>query len=177
MKKLSLILVLLISFSSCAQKVVDNYSFFKLFVTNEKNEVMLVKWKDAWEIPGKRYKGSKTVKGFIGLMSSNHGIKVDNIKLSALITFHYNTKPNPTLMHYYSAKYASGDLRVPFGSSEIKWIPLEEAYNLIPYTEMVNIMQHIKSDEVVLWGAAYDVIKKSKTNPRSSSLREGFYKL
>jgi len=177
MKKLSLTLALLISLCSCAQKVVDNYSFFKLFVTNEKSEVMLVKWKDAWEIPGKKYKGSKTVKEFIDLMASNHGVKVDKVKLNALITFHYNTKPNPTLMQYYTAKYTSGDLQVPFGSSDIKWVSLEEAYKMIPYTEMVNIMKHIKSDETILWGAAYDVSKKSTATPRSSTLREDFYKL
>ncbi len=177
MKKLNLILALLISLSSCALMVVDNYSFFKLFVTNEKNEVMLVKWKDAWEIPGKRYKGSKTVNEFVDLMASNHGIGVDKVKLNALITFHYNTRPNPTLMQYYTAKYSSGDLQIPLGCSDIKWVKLEEAYKLIPYTEMVNIMQHIKNDETVLWGAAYDVIKKSTTTPRSSTLREDFYKL
>lgn len=177
MKKIILIFGLLISLTSCAQNFVDNYSFFKLFVTNDKNEVMLVKWKDAWEIPGKKYTGSKTIKEFLDLMASNYGITVNNVKLNALITFHYNTKPNPTLMQYYTASYSSGDLKIPFGSSDIKWVKLEEAYKSIPYAEMVNIMQHIKSDETVLWGAAYDVIKTSKGNTRSSTLKEDFYKL
>jgi len=177
MKKIIVFVLLGVSMTSFSQSVVDNYSFFKLFVTNTKNEVMLVKWKDAWEIPGKRYRGSKTVKEFVGLMASNHGLMVDDIKLNALITFHYNTKPNPTLMQYYTAKYVSGDLRLPFGSSEVKWVKLEDAYKWIPYAEMVNIMQHIESEPSVLWGAAYDVVKKSTTMPRSSILREDFCKL
>jgi len=48
-------LILILTFITCSlfgQDKKDNYSFFKLYVTNEKDEVLLVKWDGQWEIAG-----------------------------------------------------------------------------------------------------------------------------
>jgi hypothetical protein len=173
---LTLFFGLIITLSSSSQETV-NYSFFKLVVKNDKNEILLVKWKNEWEIPGRKYRGSLTVKEFTTYMASNYGVTTTNLKLRGLITFHYTTKPNPTLMQYYSANYKSGKIKVPFGSSTLKWVPLEEAYKIIPYSEMVHILQHIEKDDNTLWGGAFEIKKKTPSTIRESKIKEVLYPL
>lgn len=92
--KLQLILLLtVISFCSWGQDKVDNYSFFKLYVTNDKDEVLLVKWEGQWEIVGERYNESVTVRelrilSFVACILKNGKIKMDQQPLCSI------TKPN-----------------------------------------------------------------------------------
>ena len=148
MKSRSLIIALIVLLfvnSSCSQQP-ENYSFFKLYIKNDKNQILLVKWDNEWEIPGRKYKRSSSIKEFTNSMAKSYGISVSNLKLNALVTFHYSTKSNPTLMHYYSADYSSGKIKTPFGSSNIKWFSIEEAYTIIPYSEMKEIIKHIEKE-------------------------------
>jgi hypothetical protein len=74
--KLRLILVLtFITYSLFGQEKKDNYSFFKLYVTNDKDEVLLVKWDGQWEIAGSKYNESLSIKDFLNKMASDMGVK------------------------------------------------------------------------------------------------------
>lgn len=164
--------VLICSLQFSYSQVPENYSFFKLYVKNDKNETMLVEWDKEWEIPGRKYKGSNTVNEFVKLMAENHGIVVKNVKLRALVTFHYDTKPNPTLMQYYTADFVSGNLKAPLGVSNVKWFTKKDVYTSIPYSEMVEIMQYIDKDTSTLWTGAYKITKKTNSSKRTSSIKE-----
>ncbi|MFP2997499.1 hypothetical protein ABN763_16395 [Spongiivirga sp. MCCC 1A20706] len=173
-KRYLVLLLIAITFSCSSQKVA-NYSFFKLLVTNHENEIMLVEWDGAWEIPGKKYSGERTVKEFVSAMALKHGIRVDNIKLNALITFHYDNRPNPTLMQYYTATLTDGNLKVPASCSDIRWIGSNESFKLIPYPEMVQIMKKVISKPNVLWGGAFDITRKTTNSPRNSKVKEALH--
>lgn len=130
-----------------------NPHFFKLLVTNEKNEIMVINWDGEWEIPGTRYRNNTTINECLEEMAKNHGITVKEKQLGALITFHHEVRDLPTMMFYYEAKYDGGELTYPSWESGVKWVTPEEAYKIIPFKEMNYIIKSIIDEEDQLHGA------------------------
>jgi len=173
-KYIFLLLLFLTHFTLFAQ----NRNFFKLYVTNEKNEVMLIKFDGEWEIPGANYKSSQTISQFLDTMANDHGISIGGKKLRGMITFHHEIRDNPTITLYYSAKYKSGTLNTPNWGQEVKWFSFEEACKIIPYGEMVEIMKKINTNKKTLWGGAIIISYDKETSKRKGyKILEDFYKL
>lgn len=177
-RRLFMFLVLLLGFHTVAngQNKKDNYSFMKLLVANEKGEILLLGNEDELEITGARYNDTLSVKEFVGWMAGRMGIKVKNIRLRGLLTFHYEWRSNPTLMHYYTAEYESGDLILPDGCEKIEWVKLSKSAGLIPYDEMNRIIWKINECEY-LFGGSFRIWKDSATQRRESEFIEPFYRL
>lgn len=180
-KLLFLLVIFLLSMSYTAiaqqQKKIDNYSFMKLYVTNSDNEVLLIGGDDWWEITGSRYNQALSVHEFVDWMAERMGITVKNIRLRGMFTFFYDWREvkNPTLMHYYSAEYDSGELLVPDGCKYIKWVKKSEINSLIPYNEMKMILHKIDESDYLLGGSF--LIEKDENNKRVGKLIELFYRL
>lgn len=177
MKRL-IFLILLIGLCSVSfgQSKKDNYSFIKLIVTNEKGEMLLVGDNESLEVTGARYNDTVSLKEFINWMGNRMGIKITNIRLRGLLTFHYDWRSNPTLMHYYTAEYASGELILPEGCEKIEWVDMSKTSDLIPYEEMNRIIQKISECEY-LFGGSFRIWKDPTTEIRKSELIEPFYRL
>lgn len=150
--KFTLLIVFLFPLILCSQNK-GNSHFFKLMVFNEKQEIMLINFDGAWEVPGARYSENSTIPVFIDSMSKKHGIKVKNTELAALVTFHHKVREYPTMMFYYRAQYLSGNLVTPSWGQDVKWFSIEDAYKLIPYQEMNYIIKSIISEKIFLTGA------------------------
>lgn len=169
--------VLLCSFSVQAQKK-GNRNFFKLYVLNDKKEVMLIKFQGEWEIPGAAYAASSPISVFLDTIGMQHGITIDSKHLAAQITFHHQTRENPVIMLYYTARYKEGTLKTPGWGEEMKWVPLAEAYHMIPYPEMVAIMKKIDESKGTVWGGAITITYDMETKKRTGyQVMEDFYKL
>lgn len=167
------IFILLIFFYSSnlfAQQ--DNYSFLKLIVFNDDGKIMLVKWNDAWEIPGIRYNQPITLSKYIDALAVEHGISIKNKKLNGLFTFEYEKRSTLTIMYYYTAVYEKGKLTVPESCENIGWFTIEDALINIPYEEMKLIISKITTEPNNLWGGAI-----KKLNDNKIQFIENFYKL
>lgn len=175
-RTLLFILLFVFHLTSSGQDKKDNYSFMKLMVTNDKGEILLLGDKDAMEITGARYNDTISVKEFVNWMGDRMGIKIKNIRLRGLITFHFVSRSNPTLMHYYTAEYESGDLILPKGCEKIEWVESSKTAELIPYDEMNKIIQKISECEY-LSGGSFRIWKNKETGKRESKSIEPFYQL
>ena len=162
--------VFLYSLQSFAQQ--DNYSFIKLIVLNNNDEVMLVKWNGAWEIPGTRYNQPITISKQIDTLAAEHGIFVQNKKLNGLFTFEYENRPILTIMHYYTAFYEKGNFTIPKSCEDIGWFTIEKALSIIPYQEMKLIISKIIKNKNNLWGGGI-----KKWNDGNIEFLEEFYEL
>jgi hypothetical protein len=169
-KRTLFLLLFFCSSSLFAQQ--DNYTFFKLIVSNADNKIMLVKWGGSWEIPGTRYNMPSSIAAFVDTLALEHGITVHQKKLSGLFTFKYDNRPALTIMQYYTAQYNSGKLKVPESCEDIGWFTVKEAMAIIPYPEMKRIVEKITGNPKKLWGAA---VKKSGNN--EVDFTEDFYEL
>ena len=151
LRKIFLLILFIPVFSMSQNK--GNPHFFKLLAFNENHEILLIKFDGSWEIPGSRFSGDSTMPIFIDGMAKKHGIKVENTKLSAVVTFHHETRKVPTMMFYFQSHYTSGELSTPSWGEDLKWFPAEKAYELIPYEEMNYIIKSIISKDDFLTGA------------------------
>jgi len=153
---------------------VDNYSFFKLYVTNDKGEVLLVKWEGQWEIAGNRYNESFSIKEFVKKMGKEMGIEIKDTKLCGLFTQRWDGQNLTTIMHYYKATFASGTIKPPSDCTDIKWFSFDEALKVIPYEIMTSMMKQIKKNPGKVIGADFERYKDSN-NVNQHRTIEDFY--
>ncbi|MEM6298678.1 MAG: hypothetical protein AAF740_08335 [Bacteroidota bacterium] len=161
MKRLPLLTLLLLSFCSTRISLGQNKGnphFFKLLVTNEADQVLLIEWDGAWELPGARYTTLQSLSVFLDTMAATRGITVDDKRLNALVTFHHDIRELPTMMFYFTASYSSGELQAPPWEESIGWVSWEEAYQRIPYPEMVYLMKAIRKQPDKLLGGAFRIV-------------------
>lgn len=147
-----------------------NSHFFKLLVQNEKKEILLINFDGSWEIPGSRYADNSTIPVFLDSMAIDHGIKIKDPKLAALVTFHHEVRDYPTMMFYYRAHYVSGELTTPSWGQDVKWFSLDDAYKAIPYQEMNYILKSIINQDTFLEGALTIEYDK-KTSKRTGTFK------
>jgi hypothetical protein len=177
MKKTAMMIILVVfSLQLKSQEKTDNYSFMKLYVTNNKGQVLLLGGGGEWEITGARYNDTISIHDFVNWMGKRMGIQVKNIRLRGLLTFHYTWRTNPTLMHYYTAEYKSGDLVLPEGCDGIKWVNRNETAKLIPFDEMNRILEKINKCDY-LFGGSFRIYKDTVTGKRYSKVIEPFHRL
>ena len=174
--KLQILLLLLFGFYffSYGQDKKDNYSFMKLLVTNEKGEILLLGDKDGLEITGAIYNDSLSIKEYLNWMGNRMGIKIKNIKLRGLLTFHYESKSNPTIMQYYTAEYESGVLILPESCEKIEWVDISKSGELIPFDEMNKIIEKIENCDY-LFGGSFRIWNDPVTGKRKIEFMEPFY--
>ncbi|WKN42570.1 NUDIX hydrolase [Tunicatimonas pelagia] len=155
--KLSLTLFsLLFTHALLAQDKTDNYSFMKLYVVNESDEVLLVKWEGEWELAGSRYNDPLSVTAFLDRMAADMGVTIQNHKLCGVYTQRWQGAPYLTLMQYYQATYAGGELKVPDDCTDIRWFSYEKALEVIPYENMKRMMREIREHPGRIIGAAFE---------------------
>ncbi|WP_435255361.1 hypothetical protein [Tenacibaculum sp. A30] len=182
-KKILFLLILfhLTSKSFSQVKDMPNYSFFKLVVTKlntDKNEVLLVKWNDKWEVPGLKYNSKSSIKEFIAKMANDMGIRMyKEERLRGIFTIHYENRPKPTLMNYYSLDFVEGDITPPPSCSQIKWFSIDEALKLISYQDMVEILKQLYEDKNSVFGGAIKKYKEAKSKEKKIEFTEPLYKL
>ena len=170
-------LILLLTLITCSlfgQEKKDNYSFFKLYVTNDKDEVLLVKWDGQWEIAGNKYNESLSINQFLNKIAADMGVKIVDPKLCGMFTQKWQGNNPPTIMQYYKAKYSSGDLKVPSDCTDIKWFSFDEAIKTIPYEVMTSMMKQIKKNSGKIIGAAFERYKDANNATKYKTL-EDFY--
>ncbi len=155
-----------------AQDQTDNYSFMKLYVTNEQGEVLLVKWNGAWELSGDRYNQPLSINKFLDEMADHMGITIKNPRLCGLYTQRWQGTPYLTLMHYYQANYVSGELRVPPDCTDIRWFSYEEALEVIPYPNMITMMRQIRDNPDRVIGAAFERYKDEDNQTQFVTLED-----
>jgi hypothetical protein len=165
----------LLAFSVYGQgQKIDNYSFVKLYVTNDKNQVLLVKWDGQWEIAGSRYNEPVSVREFTDKIAGDMGITVSDVKLCGLFTQKWQGNANATIMHYYKAKYKGGELKVPAECTDIRWFSFDEAIAVIPYPIMTSMMQQINKHPQKVIGAAFERYRDAN-NISQHRVIEDFY--
>ncbi|MBC8110732.1 MAG: NUDIX hydrolase [Verrucomicrobia bacterium] len=175
--KWSLICLLVCTTLQAFSQKKDNYTFFKLYVSNEKGEILMVKWKGTWEVPGERYNDSLSIVHFLDKMATDCGIKVHPKQLSGLFTQYFQGRSNPTIFHWYSVKYISGTLKIPEDCEEIKWFSLGEAIRTTPYPVAKLIMKKIRANPGKVYGGAYQVNYNENPPAGTYKILEDFYLL
>jgi len=152
--------LLLVSTTAKAQQAPPVINRFKLLITNESNEFLLVKWKGNWEVPGAEYGDSTVVKPineFLDDLAARLGIKIKQPKLAGLFTYYMNDRQYPMIFSYYAAKLDKQQLKPEPGVEEVKWFPVSEGLKAVPYPNSSAIIKQVLSMPRTVWGGAFRV--------------------
>ena len=163
----------------------ENYSHFKLTVTNASDQILMVKYHGVWELPGMKFIDSKmSIREFTGLMAEETGVTFDHLRLRGLFTIYKNDVTTPVLFNYYSASYKSGDLKVPPGCTDVAWFSLDEAMEAATIKHMKMILKKMFERKSYVWGASLHVaihsdrnLDKWDPNNHEVTIKEDFYPL
>ena len=183
--KIALLVLCTFTFSTQSTAQQNNYSHFKLTITNASDEILLVKYKGIWELPGKKYIDSKnSIREFTGLMAEEMGVTFNDLRLRGLFTIYKNDVTIPVIFNYYSGSYKLGDLKVPPGCTDVAWFSLDEALDVIPIKHMKMILKKMFESKSCVWGASMHVsiyddrnLDKWDVNNHEVTIKEVFYPL
>jgi len=160
MKKITFTTLLsLISVLIFAQERPSIVNRFKLLITNERKEYLLVKWQGNWEVPGSAYGDTislKPINAFLNDMSAELGVSIGNRKLAGVFTYYMNDRTYPMIFSYYTAKLKSATTMAPAGI-ETKWFSFPDMLKTIPYPNSVAILRVIVPNPRQVWGGAFKV--------------------
>jgi hypothetical protein len=175
LKIVVLLVFLNTNFLCTGQNKVNSYT--KLCIQNEKDQILLVKYKGVWELAGKSFDTPRDLNDQVIFMADEMGIEVKKINLGGLFCIYHGTQQNPVIFQYYMAKYKSGSLKVPPGCDDIKWFDPDQAFKIIPFKAMVAILKQITKDKKALWSASIKVNYPASAEQNTIEILENFYKL
>lgn len=178
MKEITLILFLALTcISAKSQEVPRLTNRFKLLITNERNEFLLIKWKGNWEVPGAEYGDSTVVKPineFLEDLAARLGINIHAPKLAGLFTYYMNDLKYPVIFSYYTAKLDTGKPEPGPGLNEVKWFPVSAGIEAIAYPNSRAIIRQVLSDPQAVWGGAFRLYPSQGWKYETIS---GFYRM
>jgi len=179
MKMIRLITLSLLIFSCeivAQNSISPNRNYFKLCILNEKNEMMLVEYKNIWEPIGGGYNSTLNMEDYVKKLAMTANVKAKDIRLRGLFSVYYNKSKQPIVYHYYTARYTSGEIKTPEDCTGVKWVNLDEARKIMAYEEMVAIYEKILENNN-LWGGTYRITKDNEKGTREFEKLVEFFKL
>lgn len=178
MKKITLILFLLLACISVkSQEAPTVTNRFKLLITNERNEFLLIKWKGNWEVPGAEYGDSAVVKPineFLNDLAAQLGVNIMQPKLVGLFTYYMNDRKYPAIFSYYTAKLDTGKLKPAPDTNEVKWFPVPAGLEAVAYPNSRAIIKQVLSHPQTVWGGAFRLYPSQGWKYETIS---GFYRM
>lgn len=156
----------------------ENVSIFnRILLFNDKQELMLVKIKDRdfWVTPGWYQDDSQNVRQGFKALLENHGLQLTSPELRGSFTLTTEGKEGLSIRNFYVARLQGGHEKLPDGIAEIKWLPLEQALDLITFRHISILTQQIMSYPDVVWGGAIE--RFGDDFAREAKMTEDFYPL
>lgn len=177
--KNTIVILLVVVFSAqlhAQNTTAPNRNYYKICILNERDEVLLVEHNNTWELIGGEYNTPNTLVEYVETLALSANVKVKDIRLRGLFSVFFNQMEKPFVYHYYSARYESGEVRIPEGCTGAKWVGITEAKRIMRYQEMFWMVDYIlKSDH--LRGGAYRIIKDKDKGTRKVEFIEDYYDL
>lgn len=79
-----------------------------------------------------------------------------------LFKFKYEYHPYATLRPYYTLYYKSGDISIPEGRENVKWMSINEVIENTPVESMKELVKKITECPSVVWGGSFMVYRKGE---------------
>jgi len=178
--KIFLILVLtLVCISSCEQNghtdPNPNFTVQRLIILNDKNEMLMCREENVWTTPSFIYNKPQYLKEGLDSLSIAYGIKISQPKLRGYFSFKYDYQPYSTLRSYFVAHYVEGEVKIPEGMDDARWVPLDIAIEKNNVTAIRQITEQIINFPDEVWGGSFLVSHVGGIHP--TKMVESFYPL
>lgn len=173
---LAMALFCLISCSESEHQSLDhNFTIQRLIILNDNNEVLMMREKSVWATPSLLYSKRQFLKEGIDSLANAYGVQIKNLELRGKFSYKYDYQPYATLRDYFVADYSSGQVKIPKGMDDAKWMPLDEAIEQNTVTSIKQITRQIMQYPDVIWGGSFMVSHVGDDHP--TKMVEPFYPL
>lgn len=156
--------------------ITPNINYFKVFILNQNNELLLVEYKNTWEPIGGKYDTTLSMEEYVNRLTMTANIPANEIRLRGIFSAYYGRSSKPMIYHYYTVRYFSGEIEIPNDCTGVKWVNLEEAKNIMTFDEMIIIYEKVLENDN-LWGGSYKIAKDAARGTREFSQMVDFFKL
>jgi len=177
MNRLIVLSLLLFSCEIYAQNTkTSNRIYFKVYILNENNDLLLVEYNNIWEPIGGGYNSTLNMEDYVKKLALTSNATVNDIRLRGLFSAYFNQMKKPMAYHYYTVRYVSGEIKPPDDCTGVKWVNLDEARKIMAYEEMLEIYEKILENNN-LWGGTYRITKDNEKGTRKFEKLVEFFKL
>lgn len=170
MHKVLLLLILLFNQSILAQQTSTPSTFHRLLVFNENNELLVVKVKNStrWVTPGWYQDNRLTIKDGLDELAASYGLTITTPTLRGVFTLRTAQNNEISTRLLYSAKIASGTIKLPEIIEEVRWLATNKAMELITFPHINAQLDQLSKFPHTIWGGSQlmyqeDGAYKSKT--------------
>ncbi|MFD2561614.1 NUDIX hydrolase [Aquimarina rubra] len=179
MRKLMILSLVALSFLGCNQNShqppTHNFTVQRLIIINDNNEILMSREENVWATPSLIYNKRQYLKEALDSLSNAYGVKIADLELRGKFSYKYDYHPYATLRDYFVARYVSGEIKIPEGLAEAKWMPIPEAIEKNSVTSIKEITKQIIEFPDVVWGGSFMVSHVGDHHP--TKLVEPFYPL
>ena len=173
------LILIYIGFNAVGQSVhqdpTHNFTVQRMLILNEKGEMLMCREKHVWVPPSFVFESRSHVVEGLDSLAMAFGIEVKDIELRGQFSYKYDYHPHSTLRNFYVARFEGGDLQVPPGLDEAKWVKIEEAIKLNTVISIKNITRQIIENPNTVWGGSFLVSHVGDDHP--TKMVERFYPL
>lgn len=152
-----------------------NFAVHRLIILNDSNEMLMCREQHVWAPPSFVYKDRQYIKESLDSLAQAYGLQISSTKLRGQFSYKYDYHPYATLRHYYMAELAGGEVILPKGMDEVKWMPIPEAIEANTVTSIKEITQQLICFPKKIWGGSFLVSHVGDEHP--TKMVEAFYPL
>jgi len=177
MNRILLLIIPFLAFPLFAQENVKISDFHRLLIFNDKNQLMVAKIKDTdfWVTPGLYSQNKKLTNENLHKLASEYGLTITQPNLRGVFILK-NKKTNiDSNRYFFNVKVNGGDIKTPDNIEEIKWLPVNEAMNVITFPHITMLIKQIMDYPDVEWGGT--VLRYKEGTKLKSKMIKSFYSL
>ena len=176
MKKIISVAMLVCISMALSSQPKSNSTYLKLFIINENNDLLLVRYKGIWEPIGGTYASKLPIVDYVEKKVSVCNIECGEIRLRGLFSVYFGKSSLPYVYHYYTIEYKGGDIIPPPDCDSIAWFSAGDVMDKIEFKDMGRVFEKIQGNDD-LWSGSWYVLKNPETKERKIENKQDFFKL
>ncbi len=161
--------------AACAADNVS--SFHRILLLNDRQELMMVRieGRDFWVTPGWYQDSSLSAKQGLEKLVSSHGLAMTAPELRGSFTLRTEGKDGLSVRHFHVAYLTGGTEKLPEGIAEIKWLPFEQALEIMTFDHISMLARQVVENPGAVWGGSVE--RYGEDFARQARVTEEFYPL
>ena len=175
MNKIILIFLSLYTFSVYSQESSKPDDFHRLLITNNENELMVVKIKgtDFWVTPGLYSQTNELIYENLYDLARVYNLTITKPDLRGV--FVLKNKQTKAVLHryFYHAIAAGGEIKTPGNIEEIKWLAIDEAMQVITFPHINILLKQITDRPETIWTGT--ILRYKEQGQLKAKMLDEFY--
>ena len=157
MKKSLTLFIVFISFSLSAFDDKNISEFHRLLIFNDKNQLMVVKIKNTnfWVTPGLYSENPSLTNTHLYNLAKEYGLAVSQPNLQGVFLLKNQQTNALSNRSFFKVNVIEGKTKKPVNIDEIKWLPVNEAIQVITFPHINVLLKQIMNFPNKVWGEQF----------------------